>query len=110
MEDFFFYIVSRRGADNNAWIKLIVSLAEARFDTWRHRRRKDKENRQLRIKMQNAGRDLARGALLSGPEHVHLGVCVCIVRDGLQMMLPLGLQYTCLQLWVCLKIETKLLS
>ena len=67
-------IGSRRSAENSAWIKLIVPSAEARFDTWRHRRRKEKKSRQRRINVQSAFRVLSTGALSSGPEHAHLGV------------------------------------
>ena len=30
--------------------------------------------------------------------------CVCIVRDGVQMVLPVGSHTKCLQVWVCLNI------
>ena len=87
-------IVSRRSAENSAWIKLIVPSAEARFDTWRHRRRKEKKSRQRRINVQSAFRVLSTGALSNGPEHAHLGVC--FVRDGVQMILPVGSHNSCL--------------
>ena len=32
-------------------------------------------------------------------------MCVCIVRDGVQMVLPVGSHTKCLQVWVCLNIE-----
>ena len=37
-------------------------------------------------------------------------ICVCIVRDGVQMVLPVSSQQTRLQFCGCLKIEPKLLS
>ena len=70
------YIVNRRSADNSAWIKLIISWAEARFDTWRHRCRREKKSRQRRINVQSAFRALSTSALSSGPEHVQQDVRV----------------------------------
>ena len=46
-------------------------------------------------------------------EHVHTSIkmCVCIGRDGVQMVLPVGSQKeTCLQLGVCLKVVPTLLG
>ena len=42
--------------------------------------------------------------------NMSIKMCVCVVRDGVQMILPIGSQNTCLQLWVCLKVEPILLS
>ena len=39
--------------------------------------------------------------------NMSIKICVCVDRDGVQMILPVALQKTCLQLWVCLKIELK---
>ena len=48
-------------------------------------------------------------------EHMNTSIkmCVCIVRDGVQMILPVGSHAKCLQVWVCLNIgptTIKLLS
>ena len=42
--------------------------------------------------------------------NMSIKMSVCVVRDDVQMTLPVGSQKTCLQLWVCLQIETILLS
>ena len=71
--------------------------ADARSVTWRHRRRKEKKSRQLRIRAASFQQVHCHENL-----NMSIKLCVCIVRDGVQMVL--------LQVWGCPNIEPKLLG
>ena len=43
-------------------------------------------------------------------ENMSTNICVCVDRDGVQMVLPVSSQQTRLQFCGCLKTELKLLS
>ena len=85
----------------------VVPLAEARFDTWRRRkqRRVDNEGSTSKVLLVPCQQVRCHENL-----NKSIKICVCIVRDGVQMVLPVSSQQTRLQFCGCLKIELKLLS